>query len=239
MNLQDYFPRGEIVTGATLSCLREPHTPMVLRLKVRPRKEPGFVRREDLEPAEGAVKARVMNCIVDRMVLVDESWKELDETETAIENCAWRQGAWDMVRHCNPPLGDDWAEPGHGVTVQWGGIESVYNIPGSPGQRGDKIDYSLAERAGREGYWSWTWKPNCFLPAEDVLLKIALRGDSSLRPDGSRDGDFPGWMPTGKFAGRSGQWWLGLVKSFETTDDPGQSLRIVFDFRKRQLALGK
>jgi hypothetical protein len=214
-----------------INTLRTVGSPLVFNLK-----KPGlsrFIRKEEFEPAGSDVVARTCEVTRDVTISITPEWKDMETLEEWIESAAWELGAWDM--EASP---DGWkSNPGNGIGVSFCGLDSVYSIPGSNGSGQD--NWEMGDHAAREGWWSWCFKPNAGWGADSIPLKTALRGDASLQPDGSRRSPFPGWLRTGRFAGRSGDWWLGLAKSFEVSDDPGTALRIVWDFRKRMLGLGQ
>lgn len=221
-----------------LHTVRRAGAPLVLELKLPGRADGRFVRCEDLEPATEAVEVRSAEVTRTEVHTPTPKWEHLDQVEEWLEEAAWALGAWDMVRYSKPPEADPehWREhPGNGIAVAFCGLDAVYSIPGSTGTSDN--NWSLAAEAARGGWWSWCFKPNAGWKPESIALKIARKGDSSLLSDGSRAGKFPGWLRTDRFAGRSGDWWLGLAKSFEVSDEPGHALRIVWDFRKRMLGL--
>lgn len=175
----------------------------------------------------------------DEVHTITPGWSQIEQVEEWLEEAAWALGAWDMARYSNPPEADPdhWREqPGNGIAVNFCGLDAVYSIPGSTGSP-DQNNWALGDIAAHEGWWSWCFKPAAAWPSDSIELKSSLRGDASLQPDGRRHLPFPGWLRTGRFAGRSGNWWLGLAKSFEVSDEPGLALRIVWDFRKRMLGL--
>jgi hypothetical protein len=231
--LREHLPARTVY----LNTLRRPASPLVFNFKL-----PGngrFIRREEFEPATENVVVRSAEVTRDVTVSIQPRWDHIEQVEEWLEESAWATGAWDMVRFSKPPEADPdhWRDhPGNGIGVAFCGLDAIYRIPGSTGVAADD-NWSLGAIAAREGWWSWCFRPNAGWPKESIELKIALRGDVRLRPDGSRDLPFPGWLRSERFAGRSGDWWLGLAKSFEVSDDPTTALRIVWDFRKRTLGL--
>lgn len=221
-----------------VAALRRPGTPLIIQCVV-----PGdgrFKRREDLEPVEDPVKAFSAEFSRDVNIRLTVPWRTLDEVEDWIESAAWHHGAWDIQRLSNPPDIDpsSWRErPGNGIGIMFGGLSSVYSISGDESRAHDDNNDDLAEEAATKGWWTWGWKPNKSWQCEPAILGSARRGAPELAEDGSRPTPFPGWIRDGEYQGRSGEWWYGLMKSYETSDEPGLVLRCVWDLRTRRLNL--
>lgn len=234
-NITRLLPLGRI-NSISVCCLRSPNTPFIIRCKRPLNCEQSEAELQKLAPAD-LVSVHCLGGSFDQMIRVECGCENLDQMEDAITEAAWSLGAWDIMRLSHAPLpdGSDPFAPQHGIASDFGGLGAVYSIVGHPGSIGDKENSDLIERAGKEGYWSWMFKPN--RGQQDLYIKIARKSDPTINPDGSRDGTFPGWLRGGRFAGRSGDWWFGLAKSFEVEERPGHGLRMVWDLRTRMLGL--
>lgn len=166
-------------------------------------------------------------------------WECVSELEELVEQTAWSLGGGRIERYANPPYSGElpYTAPGSGILPNFCGLEKSYEFPSRGAATTGKLNNEdLLEEAARTGYWWWRFDV-CFRMHEakfcDTYFKELRKKDPTLRDDGSRAGQFPGWLPREDFCGISAEEWLRTAKRFET--DAVESYSIVYDLARRRI----
>lgn len=130
-------------------------------------------------------------------IVVAQAACSLDALHDQAMAQAWADGAWDILVSFHPPLD----ATGLGLVTAY----KDYSLTGDLSER-------LCDAAERGRLATWAWRPMRNGPA--VRVKAHAAKDTTLRPDGGRDGRPPddsarpiwGWRKSRAWLIRLGQW---------------------------------